>query len=98
MLFNDPAFGVSFRFPSGWSFTRVDRDSKGPSLAIAYMDGRTVSTGLRGLITNETLSGLRSWPKTVFSSVEFGYDARPLLQPTPAKSLPATTGRMKPIQ
>ena len=41
------------------------------------MDGRSVSTGLRGLITNETLPGLRSWPKTVFSSVEFGYDARP---------------------
>jgi hypothetical protein len=78
MLFSDPAFGVSFRFPSGWSFTRVGADNKGPSLAIAYMDGRTVSTGLRGLITNETLPGLRSWPKTVFSSVEFGYDARPV--------------------
>jgi hypothetical protein len=77
MLFSDPAFGVSFRFPSGWSFTRVEADSKGPSLAIAYMDGRRVSTGLRGLVTNETLPGLRSWPKTVFSSVEFGYDARP---------------------
>lgn len=77
MLFSDPAFGVSFRFPSGWSFSRVEADSKGPSLAIAYMDGRNVSTGLRGLITNETLPGLRSWPKTVFSSVEFGYDARP---------------------
>lgn len=77
MLFSDPAFGVSFRFPSGWSFTRVGADSKGPSLAIAYTDGRSVSTGLRGLITNETLPGLRSWPKTVFSSVQFGYDARP---------------------
>jgi len=77
MLFSDPAFGVSFRFPSGWSFTRVGADSKGPSLAIATMNGRSVSTGLRGLITNETLPGLRSWPKTVFSSVEFGYDARP---------------------
>jgi hypothetical protein len=77
MLFSDPAFGVSFRFPSGWSFARVEADSKGPSLAIAYMDGRSVSTGLRGLVTNETLPGLRSWPKTVFSCVEFGYDARP---------------------
>ena len=77
MLFSDPAFGVSFRFPSGWSFTRVEANSKGPSLAIATMDGRSVSTGLRGLITNETLPGLRSWPKTIFSSVEFGYDARP---------------------
>lgn len=77
MLFSDPAFGVSFRFPSGWSFSRVAADSNAPSLAIAYMDGRSVSTGLRGLITNETLPGLRSWPKTVFSSVEFGYDARP---------------------
>jgi hypothetical protein len=75
MLFSDPAFGVSFRFPSGWSFSRVAADSNAPSLAIAYMDGRSVSTGLRGLITNETLPGLRSWPKTVFSSVEFGYDA-----------------------
>jgi hypothetical protein len=77
MLFSDPAFGVSFRFPSGWSFTRVEADSKGPSLAIAYMDGRSVSTGLRGLVTNETLPGVHSWPRTVFSSVEFGYDARP---------------------
>jgi hypothetical protein len=77
MLFSDPAFGVSFRFPSGWSFTRVEANSKGPSLAIATMDGRSVSTGLRGLITNETLPGLRSWPKTIFSSVEFGYDALP---------------------
>ena len=79
MLFSDPAFGVSFRFPSGWSFARVAADSKEPSLAIAYMDGRSVSTGLRGLITNETLPGLRSWPKTVFSSVEFAYDARPVV-------------------
>ena len=77
MLFSDPAFGVSFRFPSGWSFTRVEANSKGPSLAIAYMEGRSVSTGLRGLVTNETLPGLHSWPRTVFSSVEFGYDARP---------------------
>ena len=77
MLFSDPAFGVSFNFPTGWSFTRVEADSKGPSLAIATMDGRSISTGLRGLITNETLPGIRSWPKTVFSSVEFAYDARP---------------------
>jgi hypothetical protein len=77
MLFSDAAFGVSFRFPSGWSFTRVDPNAKGPALSIAYMDGRSVSTGLRGLVTNETLPGLRSWPKTVFSSVEFAYDARP---------------------
>jgi hypothetical protein len=77
MLFSDPAFGVSFRFPSGWSFTRVDPNAKGPALSIAYMDGRSVSTGLRGLITNETLPGLHSWPKTAFSSVEFAYDARP---------------------
>jgi len=77
MLFSDPAFGVSFRFPSGWSFTRVEANSEAPSLAIAYMDGHSVSTGLRGLITNETLPGLHSWPKTVFSSVEFAYDARP---------------------
>lgn len=77
MLFNDPAFGVSFRFPSGWSFSRVDPNGKSPALSIAYMDGRSVSTGLRGLITNETLHGIRSWPKTIFSSVEFAYDARP---------------------
>jgi len=77
MLFSDPAFGVSFRFPSGWSFKRVEADGKGPSLAIATMEGRSVSTGLRGLITNETLPGIRSWPKTIFSSVEFAYDARP---------------------
>ncbi len=76
MLFSDPAFGVSFRFPSGWSFTRVEAESQNPSLAIAYMDGRSVSTGLRCLITNETLPGIHSWPKTVFSSVEFAYDAR----------------------
>jgi len=77
MLFSDPAFGVSFRFPSGWSFTRVEADANGPALAIAYMDRHAVSTGLRGLITNETLPGVHSWPRTVFSSVEFAYDARP---------------------
>ncbi len=78
MLFSDPAFGVSFHFPSGWSFRRVEADSKSPSLAIATMDGGNVSTGLRGLVTNETLHGVSSWPKTVFSSVEFAYDARPV--------------------
>jgi hypothetical protein len=77
MLFSDPAYGVSFRFPSGWSFTRVDANANGPALAIAYGDRRSVSTGLRGLVTNETLPGVHSWPKTVFSSVEFAYDARP---------------------
>ena len=87
MLFRDPAFGVSFRFPSGWSFTRVEASSNGPSLAIAAMDGRSVSTGLRGLITNETLPGLHSWPKTVFSSVEFGYDARPAASADACQSL-----------
>jgi hypothetical protein len=76
MLFSDPAFGVSFRFPSGWSFMRVDPNAKGPPLSIAYMDSRSVFTGLRVLVTNQTLPGLHSWPKTVFSSVEFAYDAR----------------------
>lgn len=77
MLFSDPAFGVSFRFPSGWSFARVEAGANGPALAIASIDNRSVATGLRGLLTNETLPGLHSWPKTVFSSVEFAYDARP---------------------
>lgn len=77
MLFNDPTYGVSFRFPSGWSFTRVDPNASEPALAIAYLDGHSVSTGLRGLLTNETLKGIRSWPRTIFSSVEFAYDARP---------------------
>jgi hypothetical protein len=87
MLFSDPAFGVSFRFPSGWSFRRVEANSKGSSLAIAYSDGHSVSTGLRGLITNETLPGLHSWPKTVFSSVEFGYDARTMASAEVCQSL-----------
>jgi hypothetical protein len=76
MLFSDPAFGVSFRFPSGWSFTRVD-PHQSESLAIAFINGRSESSGLRGLVTNETLPGLHSWPRTVFSGVEFAYDARP---------------------
>jgi len=78
MLFSDPAFGVSFRFPSGWSFSKVEPNSGGPSLAIAFTGSPTVSTGLRGLVANETLPGIRSWPHTVFSSVEFGYDGRPM--------------------
>jgi hypothetical protein len=77
MIFNDPAFGVTFTFPSGWSFARVAPNSRDTSLGIAYLNGRTVSNGLRGLVTNETLPGIHSWPKTVFSSVAFGYDARP---------------------
>lgn len=78
MLFSDPAFGVSFRFPTGWSFSKVEPNSGGPSFAISFTDNRTVSTGLRGLVANETLPGIRSWPHTVFSSVQFGYDARPM--------------------
>lgn len=78
MLFTDPAFGVSFRFPSGWSFSKVEPNSSGPSLAISFTGGHTISTGLRGLVANETLPGIRSWPHTVFSSVQFGYDARPV--------------------
>jgi hypothetical protein len=79
MLFSDPAFGVSFSFPSGWSFSRVDPNNSDRSLAIAYIhiNDRSEFSGLRGLVTNETLHGLHSWPRTVFSSVEFGYDARP---------------------
>jgi len=77
MLFSDPAFGVSFRFPSGWSFTRVN-PNESESLAIAFINGRSESSGLRGLVGNETLPGLHSWPKTVFSGVEFAYDARPV--------------------
>ena len=78
MLFSDPEFGVSFRFPSGWSFSRVDPNRAISSLAIASIetDGRSENVGLRGLVTNETLPGIHSWPKTIFSSVEFGYDAR----------------------
>lgn len=79
MLFSDPAYGVSFRFPAGWSFARIAADARGnaPDLSIAYRDDRSVFTGLRGLVANETLHGIPSWPKTVFSSVEFAYDARP---------------------
>jgi hypothetical protein len=87
MLFSDPAFGVSFRFPSGWSFTRVDANAKSPALAIAWTNGRSVSTGLRGLVTNETLPGIHAWPKTVFSSVEFAYDARPAASPEACQRL-----------
>lgn len=78
MLFSDPAFGVSFNFPSGWSFSRVDPDKGDSSLAIAFINGRSESSGLRGLVGNETLPGLHSWPRTVFSGVQFGYDARPV--------------------
>jgi len=78
MLFSDPAFGVSFNFPAGWSFSRVDPNKRDSSLAIAYINGHSEFSGLRGLVANETLPGLHSWPKTVFSSVGFGYDARPV--------------------
>ncbi len=79
MLFSDPAYGVSFRFPAGWSFARIAPDTRGnaPDLSIAYKEDRSVFTGLRGLVANETLHGVPSWPKTVFSGVEFAYDARP---------------------
>lgn len=77
MQFSDPEFGVSFRFPSGWSFSKVEPNSDGPTLAISFTDNHTVSSGLRGLVDNETLPGIRAWPHTVFSSVQFGYDARP---------------------
>jgi hypothetical protein len=78
MLFSDPAFGVSFSFPAGWSFSRVDPNKSDSSLAIATINGRSEPSGLRGLVGNETLPGLHSWPKTEFSGVEFGYDARPV--------------------
>lgn len=87
MEFSDPAFGVSFRFPSGWSFSRVDPGAQSPALAIAWTENRTVSTGLRGLITNETLHGLHAWPRTVFSSVEFAYDARPAVSADACRQL-----------
>lgn len=79
MLFRDPAYGVSFRFPSGWSFASIAPGAVGagtPNLSIAYRKGHTVFTGLRGLVANETLHGVPSWPKTTFSGVEFAYDAR----------------------
>jgi hypothetical protein len=79
MLFSDPAFGVSFSFPSGWSFSRVDPNKSDSTLAIASINGRSESSGLRGLVGNETLPGLHSWPRTVFGGVEFGYDARPVV-------------------
>jgi hypothetical protein len=78
MEFSDPAFGVSFRFPSGWSFERVEPNASPSSLGIAFINGRSESSGLRGLVGNETLPGLHSWPRTVFSGVEFAYDARPV--------------------
>jgi len=72
--FTDPANGVSFRYVAPWTLTQDEPYMFAPSIQTPSPASRN---NLRALVFTRSIRGVASWPKTDFSGVEFGYDARP---------------------
>lgn len=73
MQFTDQQFGVSFRYPTSWSFSLHQQFYM--QLAISPGPDAPEKDQLRALIYTSSVPGVASWPKTRFEGVEFGYDA-----------------------
>jgi hypothetical protein len=73
MRFDDSTYQVSFRYPATWTFT----EEATWMFALSIQPSPSSESQLRGRIFTHALPGIGSWPRTSFSGVEFGYDARP---------------------
>jgi hypothetical protein len=73
MRFED-SNGVSFRYPVTWTFT----EQTTWQFAMSIQPSAPSQGRIRGRIFTHSLPGVRPWPVTSFSGVEFGYDARPV--------------------
>jgi hypothetical protein len=69
-LFRDPRFGVSFRVPAGWEFSRKDGQ-----LSTFHMDARTApgSAQLRAV----AIIDFNPFPRSTFSGALFYYSVEP---------------------
>jgi hypothetical protein len=73
MEFSDQQFGVSFRYPTSWSFSLGRQFFI--QLAITPGPNAPEKDNIRALIYTESISGVPPWPRTRFEGAEFGYDA-----------------------
>jgi len=80
----DPANGVGFRYPAAWKLAH-DEPFMFPVSIQTLTPGS--QSQLRALVVARSLSGVRSWPATDFSGVEFGYDARAAATPEACRAM-----------
>jgi hypothetical protein len=71
--FTDPKTRVSFAYPSTWTLAK-NQPFMFP-LAIS-LPLASPARQLRNLVFTVSVPGVPSWPRTIFSGVEFGYDVR----------------------
>ena len=72
MEFNDPTYGVSFRFPSSWTYS-VQPAFFAPPVITLPPDFNSDIIPLRGSVSTKKLAGVRSSPATSFQGLEFSY-------------------------
>jgi hypothetical protein len=85
MEFNDPTYGVSFRFPAGWTYST--QPAFDPPTIIGPPDYESKIIPLRGSVSTRELSGVPSWPTTGFAGVEFSYTVREQTTPDDCRYL-----------
>jgi len=73
MRFNDPNYGVSFRYPAAWTFAQ-DEPFYIP-LSISLAGDSSSQSRPRALVFAKSLPRVEAWPHTTFAGVGFGYDA-----------------------
>jgi hypothetical protein len=83
MRFNDPNFGVSFRYPAAWTF--ADDEPFYIPLSISLSDSSSQSRP-RALVFAKSLPGVES-THTTFAGVGFGYDAHQVASSDACKGL-----------
>jgi hypothetical protein len=67
VLFSDPAYGVSFRYPASWAF------SKAPALGSIPVKDQL----LRAVVFKKRIRGIESWPMSNFAGDELEYAIKP---------------------
>jgi hypothetical protein len=72
MEFNDPTYGVSFRFPAGWTYN-VESSLSFPPSPIGGPDYAWDAMLQRGSVSTRKLPGVPSWPVSGFNGVVFSY-------------------------
>jgi hypothetical protein len=86
MEFNDPTYGVSFRFPASWTYS-TEPASIDPPTIIVPPDYESNMIPLRASVFAKKLSGVPSWPTTSFNGVEFSYAVREQTTPDDCRYL-----------
>jgi hypothetical protein len=93
MEFNDPTYGVSFRFPASWTYSTQPASIDPPTI-IGPPDYESDIIPLRGSVFTKKLSGVPSWPTTIFNGVEFSYAVREQATPDDCRYLSLSASKL----